>query len=88
MALVIREFIHSPESDIEANPIVIGYGPAPLGSASNPITIHVNEDCGHNETEQLGSGANTEIMAALKFWENLITALYDDIVIDYLAVDY
>ena len=45
--MVIRNFIDSPEPDVEANPIVIGDDLALLGSASNPIVIHVDEDCGH-----------------------------------------
>jgi hypothetical protein len=51
---------------------VIGDDPAPLGSASNPIVIHVDEDCGYDEAEQLGSDADTEIMATPEFWEILI----------------
>jgi hypothetical protein len=51
---------------------VIGDDPAPLGSASNPIVIYVEEDCGYDEAEQLGSDADTEIMATLEFWEKLI----------------
>ena len=51
---------------------MIGDDPAPLGSASNPIVIHVDEDCGYNEAEQLGSDADTEIMATPEFWEKLI----------------
>ncbi|CAG8206107.1 unnamed protein product, partial [Penicillium nalgiovense] len=70
--LAKRELIDSPESGTEANPIVIGDDPAPLGSASNPIVIHVDEDCGYNEAEQLGSDADTEIMATPEFWEKLI----------------
>ncbi|KAL2695809.1 hypothetical protein AAEP93_003109 [Penicillium crustosum] len=45
---------------------------APLDSASNHIVIHVDEDCGYDETEQPGSVADTEIMPTLEFWENLI----------------
>ncbi|EKV04138.1 hypothetical protein PDIP_88570 [Penicillium digitatum Pd1] len=70
--LVIYELIDSSELGTEANPIVIGDDPAPFGSASNPIVIHVDEDCGHDEAEQLGSDADTEIMATPEFWEKLI----------------
>jgi hypothetical protein len=34
--------------------------------------IHVDEDCGYDEAEQLGSDADTEIMATPEFWEKLI----------------
>ncbi|KAJ5608570.1 hypothetical protein N7537_005189 [Penicillium hordei] len=71
-AVVIHEFIDSPESGIEANPIVIRDDPTPLDSASNHIVIHVDEDCGYDETEQPGSIADTKIMATPEFWENLI----------------
>ncbi|OQD78027.1 hypothetical protein PENANT_c097G09795 [Penicillium antarcticum] len=70
--LVIHELIDAPESGTEANPIVIGDDPAPLGSASNPIVIYVDEDCGYDEAEQLGSDADTEVMATPEFWEKLI----------------
>ncbi|CAG8046257.1 unnamed protein product [Penicillium nalgiovense] len=70
--LVIHELIDSPELGTEANPIVIGDDPAPLGSASNPIVIHVDENCGYYEAEQLGSDADTEVMATPEFWEKLI----------------
>lgn len=46
--------------------------PAPLDSASNPIVIRVDEDCGYDEMEQPGSVADSEIMATPEFWENLI----------------
>lgn len=51
---------------------MIGDDPAPLGSASNPIVIHVDEDYGYDEAEQLGSDADTKIMATPEFWEKLI----------------
>ena len=70
--LAIYEFIDSPDLGTEANPIVIGDNPVPLGSASNPIMIYVDKDCGYDEAEQLGSDADTEIMAIPEFWENLI----------------
>lgn len=70
--MVIREFIDSPESGTEANPIVIRDDPAPLDLASNHIVIHVDENCGYDETEQPGSVADTEIIAIPEFWENLI----------------
>lgn len=70
--MVICEFIDSPESDTETNPIVIRDDPAPLDSASNHIVIHVDEDCGYDEVEQPGSVTDTEIMATSEFWENLI----------------
>lgn len=70
--MVIREFIDSPESGTEANPIVIRDDPAPLDSASNHIVIHVDEDCGYDETEQPGSVADTEIMPTPEFRENSI----------------
>ncbi|KAJ5409952.1 uncharacterized protein N7487_004311 [Penicillium crustosum] len=71
-AVVIREFIDSLESGTEANLIIIRDDLAPLDSASNHIVIHVDEDCGYDETEQPGSVADTEIMPTLEFWENLI----------------
>ncbi|EKV19134.1 hypothetical protein PDIG_06310 [Penicillium digitatum PHI26] len=70
--LAIYELIDSSELGTEANPIVIGDDPTPFGSASNPIVIHIDEDCGHKEAEQLGSDADTEIMATPEFWEILI----------------
>lgn len=41
--VVVRDSIVAPELGTQANPIVIGDDPAPLGSASNPIVIHVDE---------------------------------------------
>ncbi|KAJ5364558.1 uncharacterized protein N7496_010271 [Penicillium cataractarum] len=54
--VVVRDSIVSPELGIQADPIVIRVDLAPLGSASNPIVIHVDE----------------EIMATPEFWETLI----------------
>lgn len=44
----------------------------PLGSTSNRILIHVGEDWGHGETDQLSAEASTEIMTTPEFGENLI----------------
>ncbi|KAJ5489166.1 hypothetical protein N7539_004056 [Penicillium diatomitis] len=56
----------------QANPILIGDDLAPLGSASNPIVIHVNEGWYGDEPDRLGSDADTEIIATPEFWETLI----------------
>lgn len=60
---------------------MIGDDFAPLGSASNPIVIHVDEDWCHDETYRL-SDADTEILAISEFWGTLIgesfTALADE----------
>lgn len=70
--LVIHELVDSPEPGTKANPIAIGDELAPLGSDSNAIVIHVDEDCGRDKAEQLDSDADTEIMATSEFWENLM----------------
>jgi hypothetical protein len=51
---------------------VIGDGLAPLGSASNPIVIHVDEDWCYDKIDRGGSDADTEVMATPEFWEALI----------------
>lgn len=48
---------------------MISDDPAPLGSASNPIVIHIDEHWCRGETDQLSSDAETEIMATPEFWE-------------------
>jgi hypothetical protein len=69
--VVVRESIVAPKLGTQAYPIVIGDDPAPSGSASNPIVIHVDEGWCRDETDQLGSDANTEIMATPEFWGTL-----------------
>jgi hypothetical protein len=51
---------------------VIGDDLAPLGSASNPIVIHVDEDWCYDKTDQRSSDTDTEVMATPEFWEALI----------------
>jgi hypothetical protein len=64
--------VDSPKPGTKANPIVIEDDLAPLGSASNPIVIYVDEEhCGHDKAEELDSDVDTEIMATPEFWENL-----------------
>lgn len=70
--VVVRDSIVSPDLGTEANPIVIGDDLAPLGSASNPFVIHVDEDFCPEGADQFSSDADTEIMATPEFWENLI----------------
>jgi hypothetical protein len=55
---------------------VIGDDPAPLGSASNPIMTHVDEEWCHDDKSS--SGEDTDIMSTPKFWESLTH--------DYLAI--
>ncbi|KAJ5159854.1 uncharacterized protein N7482_006858 [Penicillium canariense] len=57
-----------------ANPIVIEDHLAPLGSASNPIVIQVDEGWCRDEPDQLVSDADTEIMATPEFWGTLTGA--------------
>lgn len=85
--MVIRNFIDSPEPDVESNPIVIGGDLAPLGSASNPIVIHVDENCGHYATALSGSDVETEIMATPEFWENLIDKSFREPTNEGAAID-
>lgn len=68
--MVVRDSIVAPKLGTQANPIVID-DPAPLGSPSNPIVIHVDESLCRNERDQLGSDAETEIMATPEFWGTL-----------------
>jgi hypothetical protein len=70
--VIVRNPIVSPELGTQAYPIVIGDDLAPLGSASNPIVIHVDENWYSDEPDQLGSDADTEIMATPDFWETLV----------------
>lgn len=51
---------------------MIGDDLAPLGSTSNPIVIHADEGWWRDETYQLGSDTDTEVMATPEFWEALI----------------
>lgn len=53
--MVVRGSIVSPE----------------LGTEANPIVIHIDEDWCHDETDLLGSDADTEILATPEFWETL-----------------
>lgn len=55
---------------------MIGDDPAPLGSASNPIMTHVDEEWCHDDKSS--SGEDTDIMSTPKFWESLTH--------DYLAI--
>lgn len=49
--VVVRHSIVAPKLGTQANPIVIGDNPAPLGSVSNPIVIHVDEGWCSHETD-------------------------------------
>ncbi|OKP09487.1 hypothetical protein PENSUB_5165 [Penicillium subrubescens] len=74
-----------------ANPIVIGDDLAPLGSASNPIVIQVDEGWCQDEPDQLGSDADTEIMATPEFWGTLTAGhlavpVKDDVALDSSSV--
>ncbi|GLI74854.1 hypothetical protein PoHVEF18_003102 [Penicillium ochrochloron] len=74
-----------------ANPIVIGDDLAPLGSASNPFVIQVDEGWCQDEPDQRGSDADTEIMATPEFWETLATGhlavpVKDDVALDSSSV--
>ncbi|KAJ5198754.1 uncharacterized protein N7498_007871, partial [Penicillium cinerascens] len=60
--LSVHEILDLPEPGTEINPIVVEDDPAPLGSASNPIVIHVDEEWCHDNAEQLSSGDDTDIM--------------------------
>jgi hypothetical protein len=61
--LLVREILDLPEPGTESNPIVVRDDPTPLGSASNPIVIHVDEEWCHDDVDQLGSGDDTDIMS-------------------------
>jgi hypothetical protein len=74
--VVVRDSKSHPELGTRANPIVIGDEPAPLGSASNPIVINVDEGWCPSEAGQPDSDANTDIMTTPEFWENLIEESY------------
>lgn len=76
--VVVRDPKSHTELGIQANPIVIGDEPAPLGSASNPIVINVDEGWCHSEAGQPDSDADTEIMTTPEFWEKLIEESYPD----------
>jgi hypothetical protein len=72
--VVVRDSsIVSPESGTQANPIVISDDLAPLGSASNPIVIYVDEGWCRNGTDHFGSDVDTEIITTPEFWETLIS---------------
>lgn len=69
--MVVRDSIVAPKLGTQANPIVIGDDPTLLGSASNPIVIYSNEGWRRDETDLLGSNADTKIMATSEFWGTL-----------------
>lgn len=74
-----------------ANPIVIGDDLTPLGSASNPIIIQVNESWCQDKPDQRSSDADTEIIATPEFWGTLATRhlavpVKDDIALDSSSV--
>lgn len=68
--MVVRDSIVTPKIGTQANPIVID-DPALLGLPSNPIVIYINEGLCRDKRDQLGSDADTEIMATPEFWETL-----------------
>lgn len=45
---------------------------APLGSASNPIVIYIDEDWYYNKIDRYDSDTDTMIIAIPEFWEALI----------------
>jgi hypothetical protein len=85
--VVVRDSIVAAELGTQVNPIVIGDDPAPLGSASNPIVIHVDEGWCRDETDQLSSDADTEIMATPEFWGTLTGVDFAVPVKDDVAID-
>ena len=72
--MVVRDSKSHHEPGTAANPILIEDDP--LGSAPNPIVINVDEGSCHSETGQPDSDADTEIMTAPEFWDNLIEESY------------
>lgn len=82
--VVVCDSMVAAELGTYANPIVIGDDLAPLGSASNPIVIQVDGGWCRDEPNQLGSDADTEIMATPEFWGTLTGAVpvTDDAAID------
>lgn len=85
--VVVCDSMVAPELGTDANPIVIGDDLAPLGSASNPIVIQVDEGWCRDEPTQLGSDADTEIMATPEFWGTLTGANVAVPVKDDAAID-
>ncbi|KAI3123917.1 hypothetical protein CBS147326_8489 [Penicillium roqueforti] len=63
--------IDSSDLGTKANTIVIEDDPAPLGSQSNPVVIHVEEELSYFKTEQLNSDDDTEIIAE-SWWERFL----------------
>ncbi|KAJ5664303.1 hypothetical protein N7507_005034 [Penicillium longicatenatum] len=55
----VRDSTITFELGTEANPIVIGDDRAPLGSASNPIVIHVGENWCYDKIDQLSAHADS-----------------------------
>ncbi|KAF7719257.1 Uncharacterized protein PECH_004815 [Penicillium ucsense] len=76
--VVIRDIKSYPGLGTEVNPIVMGDESAPLGSATNPIVINVDEGWCHGEGGKPDSNADTKIMTTPEFWENLIDESYSD----------
>lgn len=58
--VVVRDSKSHPGLGTEANPIVIGDGSAPLGSAFNPIVIVIDEGWCRGEAGEPDSDADTE----------------------------
>jgi hypothetical protein len=69
--VVVCDSLARPELGTQANPILIADDLAPLGSASNPIVIQVDEGWYHDDSDQRGSDADTVIMASPEFWGTL-----------------
>jgi hypothetical protein len=69
--VVVCDSIVTPELGTYPNPIVNADDLAPLGSASNPIVIHVNEGWCRDKPDQLDSDANTKVIATPEFWGTL-----------------
>jgi hypothetical protein len=69
--VVVCDALSRPELGTQANPILITDDSAPLGSASNPILIQVDEGWCRDDSDQRGSDANTVIMTTPEFWGTL-----------------
>lgn len=85
--VVIYDSLARPESGTQANPILIADDLAPLGLASNPIVIQVNEGQCRDNSDQRSSDADTVIIATPDFWEALTGRNFADPVKDNASID-
>lgn len=85
--VVVYDSLARPELGTQTNPILIADDLAPLGSASNPIVIQVDEGWCRDDSDQRDSDADTVIMATPEFWGTLTSGNFAGPVKDDASID-